>query len=77
MDIPPSTHPIWRNLITGTIKLNFEVVALKILHGALVRAYTRDPSPARLEKSASNLREFFIQNAGQPSTRKDLEKICG
>jgi hypothetical protein len=77
MEIPQSSHPIWRDLITGAVKIDFELVAVKILQGALARSYDRDPSPVRLERCANHLREFFVQNAAQPSARRDLEKICG
>lgn len=77
MEIPPNTHPIWRDIITGRAKIEFEFVAAKIIHGALTRSFAKDPSPSRLEKCASNLRVFFLENAEQPSAQKDLQKICG
>ena len=76
MEIPSLTHPIWRDLITGRAGIQFELVAARVLHGALARSYARDPSPGRLERCAGNLREFFVQNARRPSAQKDLEKIC-
>jgi hypothetical protein len=77
MEIPSSADPVWRDIITGKVHIRFELVAVKILHGALSRSFARDPSPRRLEKCARDLREFFVQNAQQPAAQKDLEKIGG
>ncbi len=77
MDIPSSADPVWRDIITGKVKIQFDLVAVKILHGALTRSFARDPSPRRLEKCAADLREFFVQNAQQPAAQADLKKIGG
>ena len=77
MNIPSSADPIWRNIIIGRVNIQFDLVAVKILQGALTLSYARDPSPHRLEKCAGDLREFFVQNAQQPAAQRDLQKICG
>jgi len=77
MSFSPTVEPIWGDIITGKMKIEFEFLAARILQGNLSRTFAKDPSAERLKKCANDLRELFVQNADLPSARKDLQKILG
>jgi hypothetical protein len=70
-------EPIWRDIITGRVEVDFEFLAAKILQSTLIRTFAKDPTAERLEKCAGDLRELFFQNADLPAVQRDLEKVFG
>ncbi len=75
MDIPPGNDPVWQDILTGKTECNFDHFAVKLLQSALSRNLCEDPSPTNLRKCCETLREFFVQNAEQPSVKLDIKKI--
>ena len=75
MNIPPANAPIWRDIITGKVKYNFEYLAAKLLLGTLSRTLDQDPSPANLDKCCETLRDLFVCNTDQPLVQNDLKTI--
>ncbi len=75
MNIPPATDPVWKRIVTGDVKYEFDYFAAKLLQGALARALHKDPSPATLHKCCETLRELFVKNIDQPLAQNDLVKI--
>jgi hypothetical protein len=77
MGFSPQVDPIWRDIVTGKVKVDFEFLAAKILQSTLTRTYAKDPTAEKLEKCARDLRDLFSQNADLPVVQKDLKKVLG
>lgn len=77
MEVSPTVEPIWRDIVTGKVKVDFEFLAAKILQSTLTRTYAKEPTAEKLEKSARDLRDLFFQNSDLPVAQKDLEKVLG
>lgn len=75
MHIPPSSDPVWSDIVSGNIKYKFDYFAVKLLQGALARSLRKDPSTANLCKCCDTMRELFVINADQPLILNDLAKI--
>jgi len=71
------TEPVWKDIITGDLDIEFEFFPARLLQGILVRSFHRDPSPEKLAKCASELRNLFLQNEDLPSASRDLKRILG
>ncbi|MEW6404649.1 MAG: hypothetical protein AB1649_22865, partial [Chloroflexota bacterium] len=77
MDVPPISHPAWSNLVSGKLKLQFEFLATKFLLGFLTLKVKDDPSPAKIQKCAQELRDVFVRNADLFCVQKDLVQVFG
>ncbi len=77
MEVPSTYDPIWRDIVTGKVKFEFEFLAAKILQGTLARKLKKNPSPSHLEQCVNEFRDLFAQNTDLPSVRHDLKKIVG
>ena len=77
MEDSTSVEPIWRDIVSGRIQIEFDRFAARILHSTLARKFAQDPTPACLEKCATDLRELFLRNAELPASQNDLKKILG
>jgi len=70
-------EPVWKDIVSGKLNIEFEFLAARILQSALVRSFHQAPSPMRLDRCAHELRELFLQNLNLPSARNDLGKVLG
>jgi hypothetical protein len=77
MEFSPAIEPIWRDIVTGKVKVDFEFLAAKILQSTMTRTYAKDPTADKLEKCARDLRDLFAQNADVPAVQRDLKKVLG
>jgi hypothetical protein len=77
MEFSPTVEPIWRDIVTGKVKVDFEFLAAKILQSTLTRTYGKDPTAEKLEKCARDLRDLFSQNSDLPVVQRDLKKVLG
>lgn len=77
MGFSPAVEPIWRDIITGKTRIDFEFLAAKILQSTLKRTFAKDPTAEKLEKCAGDLRDLFFQNADLPTVQRDLKKVLG
>lgn len=75
MDVPPVSHPAWRNLILGKNRYQFEFLATKFLLGYLSRQAEKDTSPQTVERCAQDLHDIFARNADLSSVQRDLAQI--
>ncbi len=75
MNVPLSTDKIWRDILQGRVKFDFQFLALKIMLGRLFRELERDPSPAMLQKCADEMYNLLSKNAQLPSAKHDIQKI--
>jgi len=73
----PEVEPVWREIVAGEIRIEFEFLAARILQGVLARSFGKSPSPERLALCARELRDLFLQNKDLPAVRNDLEKVLG
>lgn len=71
--IPPVTHPIWAQLITGRRECPSSKVGLNMLIANLRLSYTKDPSEANLERLVARMHEFFFRYGTHYQT--ELEQI--
>lgn len=71
----PELAPVWQQIITGQVTIEFEFLAARILQGTLARSYHQRPTAERLERCARELRELFLQNAVLPAAQNDLRRI--
>ena len=77
MDVPPVSHPAWKNLVTGTERHQFEFLATNLLLGYLSLQVQRDSSPEIVQKCAQELHDIFLRNADLTSVQRDLLQIFG
>lgn len=77
MDIPPVSHPAWKNLVSGRERHQFEFLATNLLLGYLSLQVQRDSSPEIVQKCAQELHDIFLRNADLDSVQHDLIKIFG
>lgn len=77
MTVPPSSHPNWRQLVTGRKKFDFDFLAIKMAMGRVKLMVEQDPSEATIQKCINEVREIFEKNQNLSKVRNDLEKIFG
>jgi hypothetical protein len=77
MDVPPVSHPAWKNLVSGKERHQFEFLATNLLLGYLALQVKRDSSPQIVQKGAQELHDIFVRNADLTSVQRDLIKIFG
>lgn len=77
MDVPPVSHPDWKNVVSGKVKCQFEFLATNFLLGYLTLQVKRDSSPQVIQKCAHELHDIFVRNADLFSVQRDLIKIFG
>jgi hypothetical protein len=77
MEIPPSTHPMWRAVLLGEKKVELEFLGAKMLLTRAQMQLRNDSSPIEVTKIAHEFRNIFSKNAGIPKIQRDLERIFG
>jgi len=75
MTVPARTDPVWRNILLGNVSFSFESLALKILLSRLMLEIKYDKSDRILEKTTTQLHNFFMENVPLESVKRDLAKI--
>ena len=75
MALPPPSHPIWTDLITGRKSLRLEFLAANLLIARLRLVLHGAPGPVTEASCAQELYHLYAGNAGLPSARRDLEKL--
>jgi hypothetical protein len=77
MDVPPVSHPAWKNVVSGKVRHQFEFLATNLLLGYLALQVKRDSSPEIVQKCAQELHDIFVRNADLTSVQGDLMKVFG
>jgi hypothetical protein len=77
MDVPPVSHPAWKNIVSGKERHHFEFLATNLLLGYLSLQVRRDSSPDVLQRCAQELHDIFVRNADLVSVERDIVKIFG
>jgi hypothetical protein len=77
MEIPASTHPAWKDVLTGKRHCQVEFLGLQLIINRLRLKISLNPSPEILNLCVNEFREMFVKNANVPKVQRDLEKIFG
>ncbi len=77
MDVPPQSHPVWSDIVTGKKKFQFEFLATNLVLGFLTVQVKNDPSPQRIQRCAQQLRDIFVRNSQVLSVQSDLFQVFG
>lgn len=77
MDVPPVSHPAWKNIVSGKERHQFEFLATNLLLGYLSLRVRRDSSPEVIQKCAQELHDIFVRNADLISVERDIIKVFG
>ncbi len=75
MNVPPSSDPKWKEILTGQKKPALEFLAAKIMLGSAILQVTQHPD--RLGQYAEEFRNLYLKNAHIPSAQRDITKIFG
>lgn len=75
MEVPPVSHPAWRDVVSGNTRYQFEFLATKLLLGYLTTQVNRDPLPSTIQKCVGELHNVFARNADLPSVQHDLRQV--
>lgn len=59
--IPPKSHPRWKSLVQGELKLQFKVFAGNMLLSQCQRKLSKDASPANLNACIDEAHAFFTK----------------
>ena len=76
MLIPPVSHPVWTQLVTGQKMCQFDSLATKIFLGSAKLRASQDASPENIRKLGAGLHELFVKNQRLPSVQQDLSKLA-
>ena len=77
MDVPPVSHPAWKDIVSGKERHQFEFLATNLLLGYLALQVKRDSSLDVVHKCAQEFHDIFVRNADLGSVQHDLIKIFG
>lgn len=75
MMVPPSSDPIWRDIVTGQVPYSCEFMATKVLLTRIAASVSYDRS--RLGKGIEELRSLFEKNISIPKVQSDLWNLFG
>lgn len=75
MSLPPASHPIWRQIVSGEKSPDFEFLATKIFLGRARLQLARDSSPDTLAVLSDQLRALFEKNSSHPMVLRDAEQL--
>ncbi|RME73765.1 MAG: hypothetical protein D6785_16680 [Planctomycetota bacterium] len=71
--VPNLDDPRWIPLITGEKKVDFELLATKILFSRFKMRLRLNPSDETIQQCIKEAREYFLEN--EHLAKKELEKL--
>ena len=77
MDVPPISHPAWKNIVSGKNRYQFKFLGTQFLMRYLSLRVEKDSSSETIQSSAQELHDIFVRNADLPSVQRDLFQIFG
>jgi hypothetical protein len=77
MEVPPISHLIWHDIVTGKAQYQFEFLGAKLLLGYITSQAGWNYSPETIQQSIIDLHNVFARNADLPSVQSDLKRIFG
>lgn len=73
MDMPDKQNPLWKTLVTGEKKYEFQILSTKILMGRILLRAQMEPTA--ISKCIDEVYDYFSKNI--KLTEPDLKKIFG
>ncbi|MEX2516549.1 MAG: hypothetical protein WD572_06510 [Gammaproteobacteria bacterium] len=73
--VPPEQHPIWEQLIQGSVKLDTQVVGLQMMLERVRQSIERNPSAASKTAGIKILRQFFGKHQNRLS--HEIQQLHG
>ncbi len=73
--MPSVDDPIWRDVVSGRVRPQFEHLGLQIFMGR-TRMVT-DGAPQEVDRLARELHQFFVANQHHPKVQRDFARIRG
>ncbi len=77
MTLPPSSHYLWREIVTGAKKHDFKFFAAKMVVGRASIILRNDSSETKIKGFIDELRDVFEKNIKLPKVQQDLITIFG
>ncbi len=77
MDIPPISHPVWGDIVSGKVSYDYEFLATKLILRYLTFQVKSHPTPDNIQRCAQELRNVFERNASLSCVQRDLIQIFG
>jgi hypothetical protein len=77
MNVPDAGHPIWKEIVTGRTRRDFEHLAVQTFLGKAQLILFQDGSERVIRRLAREIHELFAQNAAHPKMQRDLAKLLG
>ena len=74
--VPPVEHPVWRNIVTGKVIIDFQFVAANILMMSISSNIGHNTSSSDIERYCTELRDLFIENIYNPAAQQDIGRIA-
>ncbi len=75
MQVPPTSHPKWSEVVTGKRAFEPSFVAARMLIVRCRMQLLRSKSDADAMRFAAELREVYASNADCPSASRDLAAL--
>jgi hypothetical protein len=76
MVLPEASNPIWSDLVIGRRDIPLDFLAARMLIARLRLVLHADARPITRTRCATELYTLYVENAGLPSARRDLEKLA-
>jgi hypothetical protein len=73
--LPPKTHPKWKELVGGKLKVSFSLLATKFFITRVTGRAKIDPSTENIERLTEEAYAFFKKN--EKLAQKDIQAIFG
>ena len=77
MNVPSTSHPLWKDIVTGKKQVQFDFLASKMMVGRISILLSTDDSEAVIQKSVQDLHDIFSKNINLPKVQNDLKKLFG
>jgi len=73
MSIPAKDNDVWKRLITGTVEIKFEFMALNLLIYNLKNKVSKQPD--QMDAAIDEFRSFFEANQALPKVQSAISKL--
>jgi hypothetical protein len=72
--IPPKTHPVWLRLVTGSKKIELDLLPAKLLLGRVEQEIQENPSLGPVHAAA--LHGLYEKFQKSPNAERDLARLA-
>jgi hypothetical protein len=71
--LPDPSHPRWRALVLGTHRVQFRMLAAKLMMGRIILEIDRSPTDDTITAKIREVHEFFSKN--EATAQDDIRKV--